>query len=225
MSPISSNNGPDNDDTGAVSVSIPDSPAMERPPKTPPQPFTFGSIAKMNEMAGMKITQAASIEMRMGALEAYVRKLERVVDQLCHSVPGFSRPLMMEFAPETVPRSVPQLGGSHSFVYTTAAPPMIPAIYHNLSAAEQPRGGSGGHPGYSSSRYSVETDEHSHMSFGEGQTYIGSLHPPSSSATHTQSILAPSPSPAATKPGHIDVHCPRRNQPANARDTYPRHGA
>ncbi len=134
-------------------------------------------------------------------------------------------PLMMEFAPETVPRSVPQLGGSHSFVYTTAAPPMIPAIYHNLSAAEQPRGGSGGHPGYSSSRYSVETDEHSHMSFGEGQTYIGSLHPPSSSATHTQSILAPLPIPGGHEPGHIDVHCPRRNQPANARDTYPRHGA
>ncbi len=121
-----------------------------------------------------------------------MQKLERVVDQLCHAVPGFGRPLTA-FAPETVPRSMPSLGpGDHPFAYTTAAPPMIPAIYQAISA--DLRGGRvGAGRGYSSSGHSVDTDAHSHTSFGEGQTYIGSLHPPSSSATQTRSIAAPLP--------------------------------
>ena len=178
-------------DTGAVSVSIPESPVVERPPKTPPQPFTFGSIAVMNEMAGMKITQAASLESRIGSLEVRMLKLERVVNQLCHAVPGFKSPLA-EFLPETVPRSVPAMDHPLPFAYTTAAPPMIPAIYQTISTG----GGGGG----GSSRQSVETDAHSHMSFGEGQTYIGSLHPPSSSATQSQSIPAAVASPLLPPP-------------------------
>ena len=166
---------------------------MERPPKTPPQPFTFGSLASMNEMAGMKITQAASIDMRLGGLEGRLFRLERVVDQLCHSVPGFKGPFM-EFGSE---RSRPGPTSEPSFVYTSAAPPMIPAVYQ--TASNDLKGSSR----YSSSRQSVETDAHSHMSFGEGQTYIGSLHPPSSSATQAQSITitsGPTQLPSANRP-------------------------
>lgn len=136
----------------------------------------------MNEMAGMKITQAASIDMRFGGLEGRMLKLERVVDQLCHSVPGFKGPFM-EFGSERS-RSGPT--SEPSFVYTSAAPPMIPAVYQTVSNELK------GSSRYSSSRHSVETDAHSHMSFGEGQTYIGSLHPPSSSATQAQSITVTS---------------------------------
>lgn len=174
--------GDDNDDTGQVSVSAPESPVVERPPKTPPQPFNFGSLASMNEMAGMKITQAASIDMRFGGLEGRMLKVERVVDQLCHSVPGFKGPFV-ELGSERS-RSGPT--SEPSFVYTSAAPPMIPAVYQTVSNELK------GSSRYSSSRHSVETDAHSHMSFGEGQTYIGSLHPPSSSATQAQSITVTS---------------------------------
>ncbi len=145
MSPLSSGNEADygdngDDDTGAVSFSMPDSPTAEHPPpKTPPQPFTFGSIASMNEMAGMKITQAASFEARFGSLEARLTKLERVVSQLCHAVPGFRGPLM-ELAPtdRSAPRSTPS-GPDAMFAYTSAAaPPVIPAAYQAASA--DPRG-------------------------------------------------------------------------------------
>jgi len=185
----------DFDDTGAVSLSVPDSPHVDRPPKTPPQPFVFGSIASMNEMAGMRITQVASMESRIGTLETRMLKLERVVDQLCHAVSGFKGPFV-DFSPESaVPRSVPPLP-EPSYAYSTAAPPMIPAIYQTISSDTKGGGSSnasaGGRPS-SPSRYSVDTDADatSHMSFGEGQTYIGSLHPPSSAATQPQGLLLP----------------------------------
>lgn len=86
MSPMSSNAQDDVDDTGMVDISAPESPAAERPPKTPPQPFNFGLLSK--EMIGMKITHAADMDMRLGHLESRTVHLERVVDKLCHVVPG-----------------------------------------------------------------------------------------------------------------------------------------
>jgi len=191
FSPMSSNapdeTEGDNDDTGGVDVSVPGSPATDRPPKTPPQPFNFGSLT--NEMVGMKITQAASMDSRIGGLETRMLKLERVVNQLCHSVPGFKTPLT-----ETPRRGgeSPHMGVTSdpsSFMYSTAAaPPMIPAIYQTISneiGVSSSR--------YSSSRQSVETDGQSHLSFGEAPTFIGSLYPPSSSATQAQSLTATAP--------------------------------
>jgi hypothetical protein len=191
MSPLSSGHDGDNhdlDDTGGVSLSVPDSPLVDRPPKTPPQPFNFGSLASMNEMAGMKITQAAGMETRIGTMEARMYQLERIINQLCHSVPGFKSPLVELPSEASVPRSVPAGFGDQPFAFTSAAPPMIPAIYQAINA--DLKGAAGSSSRYSSSRHSVDTD--SHLSFGEGQTYIGSsLHPPSSSATQAQSIPAP----------------------------------
>jgi hypothetical protein len=86
MSPLSSNAPDDVDDTGMVDTSAPDSPAAERPPKTPPQPFNFGVLSK--EMIGMKITHAADMDMRLGNLESRTVHLERAVDKLSHVVPG-----------------------------------------------------------------------------------------------------------------------------------------
>ncbi|EAQ92767.1 hypothetical protein CHGG_01002 [Chaetomium globosum CBS 148.51] len=89
MSPLSSNAHDDVDDTGMVDISAPESPAAERPPRTPPQPFNFGLLSK--EMLGMKITHAADMDMRLGGLESRTLHLERAVDKLCSTVPGVKR--------------------------------------------------------------------------------------------------------------------------------------
>ncbi|KAK4171317.1 hypothetical protein QBC36DRAFT_99115 [Triangularia setosa] len=192
MSPLSSN-APDIDDTGVVDVSAPDSPAVEVPPKTPPQPFNFGLLSK--DMLGMKITHAANLDTRVGNLESRTHKLERVVTQLCHSVPGFKGPLgdttsstpttaQNESFPVQKKVSVQQPQFAFS---TSTTPPTIPAIYNPIPPTPlRP----------SSSRRSLETedrDTHSLLSFGEAPTFIGSLHPPSSSATQARSLTATAP--------------------------------
>ena len=181
MSPLSSNpqDDADLDDTGVVDISAPESPAVERPPKTPPQPFNFGPIS--NEMVGMKITQAVSIDTRISNLEARSRKLERVVDQLCYLVPAFRAPppddttALQSETPRQTTSNSGRPADQPQFVYTNAVPPTIPAIYQTVPAgAKNPRQ-------RSSSRHSVETDPHSQASFGEAPTFVGSLHPPSTS--------------------------------------------
>lgn len=184
----------DQDDTksGVVDESTPHSPVdneqqtQQPPPRTPPQPFNFASFA--GDMGGMKITQAVSMDTRIGGLETRMARLERVVDQLCHTVPGFKTAITETSL--SGPTSYPGTArnpSSFSFAYTSnAAPPAIPAIYHTAG------------PGLAisqdsaDSRHSTPDDDSmhpsSHLSFGETQTYIGSLHPPSSSATATHSL-------------------------------------
>ncbi|KAK3383820.1 hypothetical protein B0T24DRAFT_63919 [Lasiosphaeria ovina] len=173
MSPLSSN--AQEDDTGLIDVSAPESPAVERPPKTPPQPFNFGPIT--TDMAGMKITQVASIDTRIGDLEFRAHKLERVVGQLCHAVPGFKTP----FGDATPSQGEPS-SRKPTFAYSASPPPPIPAIYRTISSDLKET------PKYAASRRSVETDSHSQVSFGDAPTFIGSLHPPSSFAAQSQSL-------------------------------------
>lgn len=173
--------------------------STDKVPKTPPQPFIFGTTGAMNEMAGMKITQAATLDERFGYLESRMSKLERIVNQLCHSVPGFKGPLGETPVPQN--QGGRQRSGSSAsakagvpthhvtvsqpkYAYSTAVPPMIPAIYQSGGTVD-------GHVGssrYTNSRRSVDTvtddNASSRMSFGDGQQYMDSLHPPSSSATH-----------------------------------------
>ncbi|KAK0673233.1 hypothetical protein QBC41DRAFT_215380 [Cercophora samala] len=206
MSPLSSN-APDIDDTGVVDVSAPESPAVEIPPKTPPQPFNFGLLSK--DMLGMKITHAANLDTRVGNLESRTHKLERVVTQLCHSVPGFKGPLgdttptTSQNEPFPVQKKVSVQQPQFAFS-TTSPPPTIPAIYNPIPPTPlQPS---------SSSRKSLETedrDTHSLLSFGEAPTFIGSLHPPSSSATQTQSLTATAPPLPTTTPPLPTTTAPR----------------
>lgn len=177
MSPMSSNAPEDIDDTGAADGSAPVSPAVEKPPKTPPQPFNFGLLSK--EMVGMKITHAASMDVRLGNLESRTDALERVVDRLCHSVPGFKGPLDRRVEQSSQKELRP------TFTFTTGAPPPIPAVYNPFPVESKDRPGS--------SRRSLETDTHSQISFGEAPTYIGSLRPPSSPATKTQLSVGAAP--------------------------------
>ncbi len=209
--------------------SQPDSPVAPQDerlvrPNTPPQPFSFGNMSSLGAMSeGMKITDANSLDARLGGLETRMLRMERVVDQLCHSVPGFKSPLSASSMPsDQIPRSVPpfpeQFSSSllpHASPGGKPAIPPIPTIFQTRTTTVPSPGGyarDGGNPylptasssRYSNSRHSghsghsFDSDMHSHMSFGDGQTYIGSLHPPSSSATQAQSILAPTSGPSVT---------------------------
>lgn len=205
LSPLSSNpSGPNDAEAehsehydGRRSLGAVDSSA-DRVPPTPPQPFVFGSTGAMNEMAGMKITQAATLDERFSYLETRMSKLERIVDQLCHSVPGFKGPL--EVTASQVQGGRKRSGSSASaktgvpthhvtvsqprYAYSTAVPPMIPAIYQTGNNNDDRRTSSR----YTTSRRSLETttddNASSRMSFVDGHNYMDSLHPPSSSATH-----------------------------------------
>jgi hypothetical protein len=74
--------------TVASPIEVPGTPPDEQA-TTPLQPFSFGSAVTMNEFAGMKITQAASMDTRIGYLETRMRRTENVVAQLCNAVPDF----------------------------------------------------------------------------------------------------------------------------------------
>ncbi|GKT42137.1 uncharacterized protein ColSpa_02318 [Colletotrichum spaethianum] len=159
-SPASSN-PPDHEHhfPGAVSVDGPDSPVEHEQHQvhTPPQPFSFGNLTHMNVMAGMKITQAASIETRIDTLEERMHRVEDVVTQLCNSVPGFQ----VHFKPPrrpapSVPGSVPS-----SQTTNTAVNPTLQQLSRQDAPASR----------YSSSAHSKE----SRTSFGETPTYVGSM--------------------------------------------------
>jgi hypothetical protein len=216
MSPMSSN-APDNDDTGVMTMDIAaETPTVDRP-KTPPQPFHFGSIATMNEMAGMKITQAVSLDTHLGNIDARIRRMEKVITQLAHAVPGFRLQVerlerLERLEPAEPPEAAVHAGefsglgpdptqsqvrlrapaapavSEPSIAYTTnttSTAPLNPSLYHTASPGLRPP------TGYSASR---ESENDSHMSFGEAPTFIGSVHP-----FAPQGLLMPS-SGAAARP-------------------------
>lgn len=160
MSPISSN-GPEGETEEPIAVEAPQAETVqEKPPRTPLEPFKFGSLASMNEMAGMKITQAANIETRIGSLEARVRRLERVVTQLCDNAADF-RPHA-----EAAHRAAPPMPKQDpSIAYTSSTVPLSPS--YQPSTRE-----TGASTRATSSRHS----EVSRTSFGEAPTYVGSIY-------------------------------------------------
>ncbi|KAJ2899174.1 hypothetical protein MKZ38_003371 [Zalerion maritima] len=139
-------------------------------PHTPPQPFTFpGTVASMNEMAGMKITHAASIETRIHSLEFRMHTLERVVHELCQSSASF--PMRQEPSSPQRPATsdspaAPGLGiavsddrqPASSFTTATTSVPPIPAVYST-------------------------TDNSSYLSFGEAPTFTESIYPHATTAS------------------------------------------
>ncbi|KAI1090629.1 hypothetical protein F5B19DRAFT_315614 [Rostrohypoxylon terebratum] len=125
------------------------------PPKTPPQPFNFGP------MVGMKITQAASLEDRIASLEIRNQKLEKLVSQLFQVVPGVNN-----YVPDTPEQAPPRGSIIQSATYST---PSCAAVAE--SSGYQASSQDVEH----TSRYSVS--QQSDVSFGEGNTYIGSIPP------------------------------------------------
>ncbi|KAI1482684.1 hypothetical protein F4774DRAFT_406860 [Daldinia eschscholtzii] len=148
-----------NEDTGAVEVDAEtpaDSPEQQFSPKTPPQPFNFGP------MTGMKITQAAGLEDRIAALEIRNQKLEKLVSQLFQVVPGVNN-----YMPATPDQPRPRGSIGASATYTPKRPMTTETSEYIISSGDIEE----------SSRHTLS--RHSNDSFGDGNTFIGSL-PPSS---------------------------------------------
>lgn len=149
-----------NDDTGVIDMDVdvgegtPADPPAQISPKTPPQPFNFGP------MIGMKITQAASLEDRIVSLEVHNSKLEKLVSQLFQVVPG-----VHNYVPATPDRAAPRNSLAQSAIYT----PTHSAITENSVCQVSPNDME------QSSRFSVSRQ--SNESFGDGNTFIGSVPP------------------------------------------------
>ncbi|KAI1374061.1 hypothetical protein F4677DRAFT_178594 [Hypoxylon crocopeplum] len=143
-----------NDDPAPVDVDVVVGTPADSPeqlsPKTPPQPFNFGP------MVGMKITQAASLEDRIVALEVHNRKLEKLVSQLFQVVPGVGN-----YVPDTPGQAQPRASLAQSAIYTPTRSAVAEASEYSTSHDS---------PSYSLSRQSNE-------SFGDGNTFIGSVPP------------------------------------------------
>ncbi|KAH7162711.1 hypothetical protein B0J13DRAFT_517967 [Dactylonectria estremocensis] len=117
MSPVSSD-APEVEDIAPMGAEATD----KDPLKAPPEPFHFGTFPTMREIGGMKITQAANLEIRVSNLEARVYRLEQVLNQVCHDLP--------EFPSQTDPpyRSAPPIPIEEaSFEYTISRPLTSPA--------------------------------------------------------------------------------------------------
>ncbi|TGJ87285.1 hypothetical protein E0Z10_g1475 [Xylaria hypoxylon] len=125
-----------------------------QPIDTPPQPFNFGSIHMM------KITQVASLEDRVAALEVHNQKLERLVSRLFDVVPGIDNYSNTLGHPVSIAPTAPPItyAGTSSAVVETS-------IHHNLPVDAGPL----------SSGYSIS--EQSNVSFEDEKTFIGSIHP------------------------------------------------
>lgn len=165
-SPLSSN-VPEADDVGSGAVDSPANAAStERRSSSPPDPFNFESVATMNAMADIKITQAANLEDRLGALEARMRRIEILVSRLRDAVPEPAESPVFGRAPPPA-RPVPTASDA-TLAYASSAAPTGPLSYRTGSRD----GGASGV--YTHSRPSEDTQS----SFDEASTFTGALRPP-----------------------------------------------
>ena len=161
-SPLSST-VPEVDDTRVGDDDLtPDETSTERR-KSPPKPFNFGSVATMNAMAGMKITQAASLDTRLRDLESRIRRMEGVVNRLYNAIPEPGTKASSREPTQPMPTA-----SDATLAYTGSTTPLDASLYRT----ESQDGATS--LAYSSSRPSEETQS----SFGEAPTSNGSLHPP-----------------------------------------------
>lgn len=91
-SPVASSHHPEAEDRTYENLEAPQLHDDEPVPASPLQPFSFGDMASMNQMAGMKITQAATIESRLGRLEERMGRLEKNFSGASHMAPGYRPP-------------------------------------------------------------------------------------------------------------------------------------
>ncbi|OTB07546.1 hypothetical protein M426DRAFT_240045 [Hypoxylon sp. CI-4A] len=145
-----------NDDPGTVDVepTTPVEPSQEVSPRTPPQPFNFGP------MMGMKITQAASLEDRIASIELRNQKLEKLVSQLFQVVPGVNN-----YVPDTPVQTAPRSSMAPSAIFTPSRPTAIQISEYHVPPRDDE----------ASSRDSLSRP--SNESFGDGNTFIGSVPP------------------------------------------------
>ncbi|KAJ8107896.1 hypothetical protein ONZ43_g6589 [Nemania bipapillata] len=122
-------------------------------PAITPEPFNFGSISNM------RITEAASLEERVAALEVKNQKLEKLVSQLFQVVPGIDK---------------------YSDALRHAASPAVYAATGSAVVETTIPHGSRANNDPLSPSFSVS--EQSNVSFEDEKTFIGSIHPPTREA-------------------------------------------
>jgi hypothetical protein len=193
MSPISSN--AEDPETAPMSMDLPRM-TEEASPETPPQPFQFGDLATMNELAGMRITDAVSMDSRIGSLEARMHRLENVVTQLCDAVPNF-KPRV-----DAPTRAAPPPPDESASAYTLSIAPLKMSAYP-----------ASGREMRTSTRPSTQQSQLSKTSFGDAHTFVDSM-PPRSGGPHftsggtkerpisTATIRGATSLPSLTKDGH-----------------------
>ncbi|KAK0389586.1 hypothetical protein NLU13_3161 [Sarocladium strictum] len=157
MSPISSN--AEDAETAPMSMDLPRM-NEEISVGTPPQPFQFGDLATMNELAGMRITDAVSMDSRIGSLEARMHRLESVVTQLCDATPNF-KPRV-----EPPTRVAPAIPDETASAYTLSIAPLKMSAYP-----------ASGREMRTSTRPSTQQSQLSKTSFGDAHTFVDSMPP------------------------------------------------
>ncbi|KAL2758785.1 hypothetical protein ACRALDRAFT_2040877 [Sodiomyces alcalophilus JCM 7366] len=120
--------GPDERRHTSIDLSVPDE---EKAPQAPAHLFNFGDLPHLNPTAGMKITQAVSLEARIDNLEARMFRMERMVAQLCDALPGFQAPPEFHEPPDRPPPSVP------APIPTTSAAAPEALAYRKATPTEQ----------------------------------------------------------------------------------------
>ncbi|EFX04419.1 hypothetical protein CMQ_1347 [Grosmannia clavigera kw1407] len=181
--------------SGALLPSLPATPGSPDSPNTAMQPFSFGNLSGLPEMP-----HTANMNSRLDMLESRMHRVEHVVDQLFHAVAELKEHPRSahSFANDTVMYTSPSATATAEMrpIYTastSAKHRFAPAASSRCSSRHSDRSGN--------STASFDSDMHqSHLSFGEGRTYIGSLHPPSTAATQVKPVPMPAfpPSVAAT---------------------------
>ena len=144
MSPVSSS-APDIEDVGLFSADERHT-VIEEPPRTPVVPFTFEDVHTMKEVAGLKITEAASLDSRICSLESRMSRLELFVSRLSQSAPGVGS----QYDPPS------------------RAPPSIPAKEPVTMSNQAPSYRAGNDGNASPIRPSTRHSDASKMTFGDG---------------------------------------------------------
>lgn len=147
MSPVSSS-APEIEDVGALAANERVGSA-EEPPRTPVVPFTFEDVHTMKEVAGLKITEAASLDSRICSLESRMSRLEQFVTRLSKSAPGFDSHID---PPSRAPPSIP-----------TREPAATSHQFSSYRTGNEDRG--------SLTRPSTRHSDASKMTFGDGPLY------------------------------------------------------
>ncbi|KAI0399656.1 hypothetical protein F4802DRAFT_541460 [Xylaria palmicola] len=130
-------------------------PQEEAPPMETPEPFNFGSLIDM------RITEAASLEDRITALEVKNQKLEKLVSQLFQLVPG------IDGYSDATGHLIYMASAATPTTYAAAVDPAdVEASLHQDTPVDT---------GPLSPSYSVS--EQSNVSFEDEKTFIGSIHP------------------------------------------------
>lgn len=88
LSPTSLISAAESEDIGVLTGDEPET-IVEEQPRTPIQPFTFGDVNAMKDVAGLKITEVASLSSRVGDLESQMSHLEQAVTHLRKANSGF----------------------------------------------------------------------------------------------------------------------------------------